>query len=94
MYRILSGIVSILAGISATLYGFLPHYYQLEVNRSILANAPPGGGPTPLPAIIAIPPISYPLIALGTILIGLGIFLVITGIGMRRSGKLQNNQVN
>ncbi len=94
MHRIISGIASIFAGISATLYGILPHFLQMENNRSILANAPSGPGPVYLPAMVAIPPISYPLIIFGSVLIGLGIYLIFTGIWRRNAGILQRKYVN
>lgn len=90
MYRILSGISSIIAGIVAVLYGIIPHYYQLAVNNSIEAGAPKGPGPVNLPAMVAIPPINYFLIVVGAILMGIGVYLLLTGIRGSSSGPFHN----
>lgn len=92
MKALYSGIISIVAGISTILYGILPHYYQLAVNRNILAHAPPG--PVNLPAMIAVPPINYPLIALGSVLIGLGVYLIMAGIRKKQSGTSSRKAIN
>ncbi len=92
MYRIISGIFSIMSGVPAILYGILPHYYVLAYDSSVMAGVPHVSGPISIPEIYAIPPINYLLVVLGSGLIALGIYLIVTGISRRQRPLAKNSQ--
>ena len=92
MFRIIPGIFSIMSGITAILYGILPHYYVLAYDRSVMAGVPHVSGPISIPEIYAIPPINYLLVVLGSALIALGIYLILTGIFRRQRPFAKNSR--
>lgn len=78
--RILSGIASIIVGIALNTLGIIPHYAAVAQDR-----VPYIPGPVAGKMLVHIPPINYYLIIVGSILIALGIYLLVSGI---RKGKV------
>lgn len=71
------GVAAIISGFFLNLYAMLPHYYALNYDRSVGYGMGPGINPGG-PVLLAIPPINYFLLVIGTFLIIAGIILIVS----------------
>lgn len=89
--EIIAGVAAIISGIVLNYYAIVPHYNILAYDRSVWSKLTSTGySQFPgTPAVIAIPPINYTMIAVGCGLIVIGILLLLAVLSRRKGTSLK-----